>query len=258
MPSRTTMRTTAVFAFFISLIFTGLGYASTSTSEMKEYSHNGIQKNLPDLRKYPSGTPRKKAFLNIVVPAVDQHNQKIMQDRKWLLLHQKAVNWSVQGINRLKKICMDYKMTCNSPRQVNWNKLLSRVDIIPTHFVATQAAAESGWGTSELAQKNNNLFGMRCASCGKTKGKIKGYSVYPTIDASIVAYMKNLNTHRAYESLRSSRANQRTTQKPLNTSQLIDNLNGYSELGASYNRYLHQVFNGNKNLISEVQELAIQ
>ncbi|MDX7986964.1 protein bax [Xenorhabdus sp. 12] len=258
MPSRTMMRTTAVFAFFISLVFTGLSYASTSTSQMKEYSHNGIQKNLPDLRKYPSGTPRKKAFLNIVVPVVDQHNKKIMQDRKWLLSRQKTHNWTAQDVSRLKRICMDYKMTCNSPKQVNWNRLLSRVDIIPTHFVITQAAAESGWGTSELAQKNNNLFGMRCASCGKGKGKVRGYSVYHSIDDSVVAYIKNLNTHRAYESLRSSRAKQRTAQKPLNTSKLIDNLNGYSELGADYNRYLHRVFNGNKNLISQVQEFAIQ
>ncbi|AOM41407.1 protein bax [Xenorhabdus hominickii] len=257
MPSRM-MRTTAVFAFFISLIFTGLSYASTSTSQMKEYYHNGIQINLPDLRKYPSGTPRKKAFLNIIVPVIDQHNQKIMQDRKWLLSHQKKHNWSAQDINQLKKICMDYKMTCHSPKQVNWNKVLSRVDIIPTHFVATQAAAESGWGTSTLAQKNNNLFGMRCASCGKAKGKIKGYSVYSNINDSVVAYMKNMNTHRAYESLRSSRAKQRTAQKPLNTSKLIDNLNGYSELGTAYNRYLHQVFNGNKSLISQVQEFTLE
>ncbi|CDL81487.1 protein bax [Xenorhabdus szentirmaii] len=257
MPSRTMMRTTAVFAFFISLIFTGLSYASTSTSKMQEYSHNGIQKDLPDLRKYPSGTPRKKAFLNVVVPVVDLHNQKIMQDRKWLLSHQKNRHWSAQEMNHLKMICSDYKMTCNSPKQVNWKKLLSRVDIIPTHFVATQAAAESGWGTSELAQKNNNLFGMRCVSCKASKGKVKGYSAYRTIDDSVVAYMKNLNTHRAYESLRTARAEQRTTQKPLNTSKLIDNLNGYSELGSEYNRYLHKVFNRNKELISQVQELDI-
>ncbi|OTA16855.1 protein bax [Xenorhabdus vietnamensis] len=252
------MRTSAVFAFFISLIFTGLSHASTSTSTRQEYSHNGMQVNLPDLRKYPSGTPRKKAFLNIIVPVIDQHNHKIMQDRKWLLTHQKNHHWSVQDSNRLRKICMDYKMTCNSPKQVNWNILLSRVDIIPTHFVATQAAAESGWGTSELAKKNNNLFGMRCSSCGRTKGKVKGYSDYPTINASVVAYMKNLNTHRAYESLRSSRAKQRTTQEPLNTSKLIDNLNGYSELGTDYNRYLHKVLNGNRQLILQAQGLTIQ
>ncbi|CDG20191.1 Protein bax [Xenorhabdus poinarii G6] len=252
------MRTSAVFAFFISLIFTGLSNASTSTSKIQEYSHNGIPINLPDLRKYPSGTPRKKAFLNIIVPVIVQHNQKIMQDREWLLSHRKNRYWSAQDSNRLKKICVDYKMTCNSPKQVNWRQLLSRVDIIPTHFVATQAAAESGWGTSELAKKNNNLFGMRCRTCGKTNGKVKGYSAYPTINASVVAYMKNLNTHHAYESLRSSRAKQRTTQEPLNTSKLIDNLNGYSELGNEYNRYLHRVLNGNRQLISQAHELAMQ
>ena len=49
-------------------------------------------------------------------------------------------------------------MTCSSPKRTNWNALLSRVDILPTHFVATQAATESGWGTSKLAQSNNNLL----------------------------------------------------------------------------------------------------
>jgi Bax protein len=247
------MRTTAVFAFFLSLIFTGLSNASQNSSKMEEYSHSGVQNKLPDLRKYPSGTPRKKAFLNIVVPVIDAHNQHIMQDRKWLLSRHETNKWSVQDIKRLQRICSDYKMTCSSPKQINWNVLLRRVDIIPTHFVATQAAAESGWGASELAQKNKNLFGMRCASCGKEKGKVKGYSVYNTVDDSIVAYMKNMNTHRAYESLRLSRAKQRTEQAPLNTSKLIDNLKGYSERGAGYNRYLHQVFDGNKELISQVQ-----
>ncbi|PHM29019.1 protein bax [Xenorhabdus budapestensis] len=254
MPSRMMMRTTAVFAFFLSLIFTGLSDASTNSSKVKEYSHNGIKHHLPDLRKYPSGTPRKKAFLNIVVPVIDKHNQQIMQDRTWLLSHHESHKWSAQDIKRLQRICTDYKMTCTLLKRVDWHNLLSRVDIIPTHFVATQAAAESGWGTSELAQKNNNLFGMRCRSCGKAKGKIKGYSVYDSIEDSVVAYMKNMNTHRAYESLRTSRVRQRIAQVPLNTSKLIDHLKGYSELGAGYNRYLHKVFNGNKELISQVQE----
>ncbi|WP_446469898.1 protein bax [Xenorhabdus stockiae] len=253
MPSRM-MRTTAVFAFFLSLVFTGLSSASKNSSKMEEYSHSGIKHHLPDLRKYPSGVPRKKAFLNLVVPVIDKHNQQIMRDRKWVLSHHHTSKWSAQDIRRLQRICSDYKMTCTSPQHTNWQKLISRVDIIPTHFVATQAAAESGWGTSELAQKNNNLFGMRCSSCGHYKGKVKGYSVYNTIEDSVIAYMKNMNTHRAYESLRISRARQRTEQKPLNTSKLIDHLHGYSELGAVYNRYLHRVFDGNKELISQVLE----
>ncbi|RAV24162.1 protein bax, partial [Staphylococcus warneri] len=84
-----------------------------------------------------------------------------------------------------------------------WDSLLTRVDINPTHFVATQAATESGWGTSKLAQQNNNLFGMRCGSqsCNNVPWKTKGYAAYPDIEGSVIAYMRNLNTHRAYNSL---------------------------------------------------------
>ncbi|MCA6222017.1 protein bax [Photorhabdus antumapuensis] len=257
MPSQT-MRTTAIFAFFISLLFSAFSHASTSTAKSIEYAHNGMQSNLPDLRKYPSGIPRKKAFLNVVVPVIDKHNQRIMQERKWLLEHQKAKRWSTQDIRFLQRICKNYNVSCSSsPKKVNWNKILSRVDIIPTHFVATQAATESGWGTSKLAQQNNNLFGMRCGNnCKKTQGKIKGYSAYPTINDSVEAYMRNMNTHNAYESLRVSRAKQRNSQESLNTSKLIDNLEGYSQLGSTYNSYLHKVFNSNKGLITQAQEFA--
>ncbi|MCW7763920.1 protein bax [Photorhabdus luminescens] len=257
MPSQT-MRTTAIFAFFISLLFSAFSHASTSTAKSIEYSHNDMQNSLPDLRKYPSGTPRKKAFLNVVVPVIDKHNQQIMQERKWLLEHQHAKHWSIQDTKRLHQICKNYDVSCSSsPKKVNWNKLLSRVDIIPTHFVATQAATESGWGTSKLAQQNNNLFGMRCGNnCKKTQGKIKGYSFYPTINDSVEAYMRNMNTHNAYESLRVSRAKQRSLQESLNTSKLIDNLEGYSQLGSTYNNYLHKVFNSNKGLITQAQKLA--
>ncbi len=70
MPSRT-MRTNAVFAFLFLLLFSSLSMGSTSTSTMlnKEYTNKTVQQNvsqaktsLPDLRKYPSGTPRRKHF----------------------------------------------------------------------------------------------------------------------------------------------------------------------------------------------------
>ncbi|MCE1644822.1 protein bax, partial [Enterobacter hormaechei] len=119
MPSQTTMRTTAIFAFFISLLFSAFSHASTSTAKSIEYSHNDMQSNLPDLRKYPSGTLRKKAFLNVVVPVIDQHNQQIMQERKWLLEHQNDKLWSIQGIKRLQQICKNYNVSCSSsPKKI--------------------------------------------------------------------------------------------------------------------------------------------
>ncbi len=263
MPSRT-MRTNAVFAFLILMLFSALSYASTSTSITlkREYSFKAAQGDvtLPDLSKYPSGTPRKKAFLKTVVPVIEKINQEIMQDRNWLLSVRANKKWSAQELKRLSSICSSYGISCAAPKKMNWDKLLSRVDIMPTHFVVTQAATESGWGTSQLAKKNNNLFGMRCGSGCKLDtdaARIKGYSAYTTVYDSISAYMKNMNTHNAYESLRKSRAKQRKTLDSLDTEKLIGDLKGYSQLGSSYNRYLQEIYSSNEKLITQAQKTAL-
>ncbi|KLN96355.1 protein bax [Moellerella wisconsensis] len=261
MPSRT-MGTNAVFAFLILLFFAGASYGSTSTSTRltKEYSTKTTvaQTALPDLRQYPSGTPRKKAFLKVIVPVIEMVNREIMQDRNWLLSVRKNKKWSARELKRLAQVCQSYGLTCHSPKKINWNKLLSRVDIMPTHFVVTQAATESGWGTSKLAIQNNNLFGMRCGrGCKATPGKLKGYSAYGSVYESVSAYMKNMNTHNAYESLRTSRAKQRETLDSLDTEKLIRDLKGYSQLGSSYNRYLQEIYSSNEKLITQAQKIAL-
>ncbi|PVZ86341.1 protein bax [Serratia sp. S1B] len=254
------MRTNAIFAFFILVLTTGFSFASTSAITNIEYSHKGKQPQqmLPDLRKYPSGTPRKKAFLNAIVPTIDKVNREIMNDRSWLLEHQDAKHWSPSDIAKLRTLCQRYDMTCNSPKRTDWGSLLHRVDILPTHFVATQAATESGWGTSKLAQSNNNLFGLRCKqSCRAAPGQVKGYYSYKTIEESVIAYIQNMNTHKAYNSLRSERAKQRLGEDDsLSTPELIRQLAGYSQKGASYNRYLLQMYDSNKTLISKAQKVA--
>ncbi|MDD9339367.1 MAG: protein bax [Providencia heimbachae] len=264
MPSRT-MRTKAVFAFLFLLLFSSLSLGSTSTSTMlnKEYSHKAVQSttqaqtSLPDLRKYPSGTPRKKAFLKTVVPVIEKVNKQIMEERNWLLSMRANKKWSAQELRRLTQICDSYSMNCSNPKRINWDKLLSRVDIMPTHLVATQAATESGWGTSQLALQNGNLFGMRCGSgCQTKKGKVKGYSTYSSVEETVTAYMKNMNTHNAYESLRSSRAKQRKSTDDLDTAKLINDMKGYSELGSTYNRYLQEMFASNEELITQAQKRA--
>lgn len=42
------------------------------------------------------------------------------------------------------------------------DQLLVRVDILPPELVLSQAATESGWGTSRMARKLNNFFGHYC------------------------------------------------------------------------------------------------
>ncbi|MDU1611244.1 MAG: protein bax, partial [Enterobacter sp.] len=209
--------------------------------------------SLPDLRKYPSGTPRKKAFLRTVMPYIKSQNAAITADRNWLIAKQYDSRWSPSERTRLKDIAKRYKVKWSgNTRRVPWNTLLERVDIIPGSMVATMAAAESGWGTSKLARNNNNLFGMKCAKgrCTNAPGKVKGYSQFESVKDSVNAYVVNLNTHPAYSSFRKSRAQLRKADQEVTATAMIHKLKGYSTQGQRYNNYLFSMYQDNQRLIA--------
>ena len=228
--------------------------SSTKVSSKQEYSRNSVKSSsLPDLRKYPSGTPRKRAFLRTVMPYITSQNAAITAERNWLISKQYEGRWSPSERARLKDIATRYKVKWNgNTRKVPWNSLLERVDIIPGSMVATMAAAESGWGTSKLARANNNLFGMKCGSgkCKNGSGKVNGYTHFDSVKASVQAYAMNLNTHPAYASFRKSRAQLRKTDQEVTASAMIHKLKGYSTKGSSYNNYLFAMYQDNQRLIA--------
>ena len=224
---------------------------SSKVSSKQEYSRNSAKSSsLPDLRKYPSGTPRKKAFLRTVMPYITKQNQVITADRNWLVSKQYDARWSPSERTRLKEIASRYKVKWSgNTRHIPWNSLLERVDIIPNSMVATMAAAESGWGTSKLARVNNNLFGMKCGG-GNCRGAVKGYSQFDSVEESVQAYVRNLNTHPAYSSFRKSRAQLRKADQEVTASTMIHKLKGYSTKGSSYNNYLFAMYQDNQRLIA--------
>ena len=60
--------------------------SNKQVSSKQEYSRNSAKSSsLPDLRKYPSGTPRKKAFLRTVMPYITSQNAAITAERNWLI-----------------------------------------------------------------------------------------------------------------------------------------------------------------------------
>ncbi|WP_333495472.1 protein bax [Kluyvera sp. CHPC 1.251] len=225
----------------------------SKASSKQEYSRNSVKSSsLPDLRKYPSGTPRKRAFLRTVMPYITSQNAAITADRNWLVSKQYEGRWSPSERARLKDIAARYKVSWNgNTRKVPWNSLLERVDIIPGSMVATMAAAESGWGTSKLARANNNLFGMKCGKgCKNGSGSVNGYTKFDSVKESVQAYAANLNTHPAYASFRKSRAQMRKSDQELTATAMIHKLKGYSTKGSSYNDYLFAMYQDNQRLIA--------
>ncbi|MWT69307.1 protein bax, partial [Escherichia coli] len=84
---------------------------SSKVSSKQEYSRNSAKSSsLPDLRKYPSGTPRKKAFLRTVMPYIKSQNAAITADRNWLIAKQYDSRWSPSERTRLKDIAKRYKV----------------------------------------------------------------------------------------------------------------------------------------------------
>lgn len=224
-----------------------------TANSAKEYSRKSENGSLPDLRKYPSGTPRKKAFLRTVMPYIAQQNAAISADRNWLMTKRYSGRFSPKETVRLKDISRRYKVAWKGNAQhIPWNSLLEKVDIIPTKMAATMAAAESGWGTSQLARSNNNLFGMKCTKkhCNSEPGKVKGYLHYDSLKEGVNAYVANLNTHPAYASFRKSRAQLRKADQEVTASTMIHKLEGYSQKGNSYNHYLLAMYRSNQNLMS--------
>ncbi|MBS0848077.1 protein bax [Citrobacter sp. JGM124] len=227
--------------------------SSKTAHSTKEYSRKSENGSLPDLRKYPSGTPRKKAFLRAVMPYIAQQNAVITADRNWLMTKRYTGRFSPKEIVRLKDISRRYKVAWKgNTKHIPWNTLLERVDIIPAKMAATMAAAESGWGTSKLARSNNNLFGMKCSRkhCNSQPGKVKGYLHYGSLKEGVNSYVTNLNTHPAYASFRKSRAQLRQTSQEVNASNMIRKLEGYSQKGSRYNNYLFAMYQSNQNLMS--------
>ncbi|MGH8281076.1 MAG: glucosaminidase domain-containing protein, partial [Gammaproteobacteria bacterium] len=141
----------------------------------------------------------------------------------------------------LVAIADQYKVTgdLNDPKVRD--TLLNRVDIVPVALVLAQAAQESGWGTSRFALEGNNLFGIWTwdADQGSVPVNRPGDAnhlvrVYPDVQTSVRAYLRNINVGFAYVDFRGMRARMRATGKPLDALALAGALNRYSITGDAY------------------------
>jgi len=197
-----------------------------------------------DWLEVPGGTTRKRLFEKIMLPLVLKANADIRADRGRLLelmaesakddgsdLPAAAQQW-------LTGLAERYKTD-----GVSFAKLKARVDVIPVEMALAQAANESGWGSSRFARQGNALFGQWTwdaseAMYPKEQQKGKGnYGVkkFPTLGGSVAGYMRNLNTHSAYEPFRRRRAAQRDAgQEVLQGRPLVNGLRAYSQRGQNY------------------------
>ena len=181
-------------------------------------------------------TTRVNTFKQVVLPLIDRENAEIKKQRQALVQLSKARTLTKEQAAWIEGMKAYYK--ADSLRD-----LVAKVDIVPRSMALAQAAVESGWGQQPLAQQANVFYGQKTfdpaapSAVGQYGEK---YRAFDSPGDSVRAYMRNLNTHPAYEPFRTARAELRGKGKPLQGAQLVRSLGSYSTQGG-YGQQLHDI-----------------
>lgn len=205
------------------------------------YSNMIVFSSLPD--DFLNITPvsaRKDLFIKVLLPIVFLENENILKKRKKILQWWTEMDGEIVGKefwpDWLLEICKEYSF-----EEENVGNLLMRVDIIPISMALSQAAIESGWGSSRYAREGNAIFGQYTfdTSVGlipKERESDKKHLIrkFNNLSDSVISYIKNLNTHDAYNSFREQRKKLRMDGDILDGVILSETLTNYSERKDEY------------------------
>ncbi len=190
-----------------------------------------------DLRRIPDINEKKETFFRIMLPIIARENDKVRAERAKIMADPESAP---------KSLYQKYDIDVG-----NVDELLRRVDVVPASLVLSQAALESGWASSRFALKGNNFFGMRTYNMdapGMDPHQAEGFKVmiFKDISGSVRAYIKNLNTHNAYKTLRKARATMRGQNAIPSGRKLTNYLTAYSEIPEEYGARLRSMMDRNK------------
>jgi len=161
--------------------------------------------------KIKSTSKQKQAFVEIMLPLIQVENRKIENLRKTVIYIFSDPFYMIkpEKVAFLAKTAKIYKIKDINDK----NEFLTKIDKIPPSLALAQAAIESGWGKSRFVKEANNIFGHWTYTNKGLAPKSKydhiktDYSIriFPSLEASIAAYMKNLNRNPAYKEFRNLR-----------------------------------------------------
>ena len=200
-----------------------------------------------EIKNITNSKKRKEMFIKIVLPLIVKENNKIRIDRKRLFaILNKSSNTDIE------KKWLEKKYKQYGVRQNDLSTLKVRMDEVPVSLAIAQAAKETGWGTSRFALKGNALFGQWTWSGEGLKpknakeGEDHKVMKFHSLQLSVRAYLRNLNTHSSYKNLRKARTNLRNKDMPLDSLILSKHLDKYAETGNEYIDVLQKIIIQNK------------
>jgi len=213
---------------------------------------------MPDFALIANSKERKQAFFEYMLPFAEEANDQILKERseveRLMAEFLRKGDLSGRGERRINELLEVYKFdSVDAFQEQTFKDLLSRVDEIPPSLALSQAALESGWGSSRFAREGYNLFGMWCyePGCGivpsrRPTGKFYEVTRYDSPKDSFAAYINNLNTNRFYVAMRAIRRELRSSDGSLNGYELAEGLPGYSQEGYVYISKVQSLIQSNK------------
>ena len=195
-------------------------------------------------------------FIKIVLTLIVKENNKIRIDRKRLF----AI-LSKNSNTDIEKKWLEKKYKQYGVRQNDILTLKIRMDERPVSLAIAEAAKETGWGTSRFALKGNALFGQWTWSGEGLKpkkakqGEEHKVMKFHSLQLSVRAYLRNLNTHSGYKEFRRERAIQRDNDRKLNSLKLVNYLDKYAETGIEYTETLKKIIL--QNSLTEFDDVKI-
>lgn len=187
-----------------------------------------IQRLPSDISSVTQAADRKALFLRALLPFVVATNERITRQRERLIdlmpLIEQGLPLGTDDRRFLEQIQTEFRVSRPDPEE-----LLRRMDVVPPSLALAQAAEESGWGTSRPAREDNALFGQMVFNAGGMRLR-----EFENLRETVEAYIRNLNTHRAYADFRQKRAQLRRASRPLDSHMLVGHIERYSERGMDY------------------------
>jgi len=234
------------------------------TAHFKQIEYNwpiASLKEMPDtlltavpnnLAQAASVTIKKQLFIQILLPIIVAEQAVMLEKRKRVvnLIQQSGNSLSSTSNPWFAGLIKEYRINRNLDSSAQIEELLKRIDTLPVELIITQAAIESGWGTSRFAVEGNSLFGewtfgenAGLTPNNRQSGKTHQVKKFDSLQHSIRSYVKNINRNNAYKELREARYEMRKQGRVLDARKLANYLHRYSQKGMAYVDSLQLIMN---------------
>ncbi|APW64456.1 hypothetical protein LPB137_00705 [Poseidonibacter parvus] len=191
---------------------------------------------------------QKIYFFEYIYKLSKNENEKILKERNFVknILNSNLLNIDTNSDEFLKllKIKKKYRIK----KLYDLKSYMSKIDVIPPALSLSQAAIESGWGKSRFVKEANNIFGhwtynskIGMIPKQRNAGAKHFIRVFKTMQASVNAYMLNLNRNNAYKAFHKERYAIRLKNKKPTGLKLSQTMINYSGIAEEYLRILKKV-----------------